>query len=101
MPTRENDAKRRRAFAEGLLPAECAAARELPNGELVEAHMVELDALARIAVGGQSAWDVLAAEALAGKCFGRGCAVADGDLDACPGWCAVAIAGFEGWVMAS
>ena len=101
MPTRENDAKRRRAFAEGPLPVKYAAARELPEGEAIEAHMVELDALARIAVGGQSAWDVLAAEALAGKCFGRGCAVADGDLDACPGWCAMAIAGFEGWVMAS
>lgn len=101
MSAREDDAKRRRAFAEGLLPAKCTATRELPDGEKVEAHMVELDALARIAVGGQTAWDVLAAEALAGKCFGKGCAVADGDLGACPGWCAMAIAGFEGWVMAS
>jgi hypothetical protein len=101
MSKREDDAKRRRAFAEGLLPVKYAGSRILPDGEAVEAHMVELDALARIAIGEHSAWDVLAAEALAGKCFDRGCAVADGDADACPGWCAVAIAGFEGWVMAS
>lgn len=101
MSKRESDAKRRRAFSEGLLPAKCAAARELPDGGRIVAHAVELDALARIATGEQTPWDVLAAEALAGKCFGRGCAVADGDAGACPGWCAAAIAGFEGWVMAS
>lgn len=101
MPGKESDAKRRRAFSEGLLPARHAASRTLPDGELVKAHAVEPGALARIAIGEQSAWDVLAAEALGCKCFDRGCAIADGDGESCPGWCAVAIAGFEGWVMAS
>ena len=101
MSRRESDAKRRRAYAEGVLPLKHAESRSLSEGEPLKAHMVELDALARIAIGRQDAWDVLAAEALAGRCFERGCAIADGDVGACPGWCAVAIAGFEGWVMAS
>lgn len=101
MSRRECDAKRRRAFSEGLLPAEHAASRTLPDGEPFEAHAVEPGALGRIAVGEQTAWDVLAAEALAGRCFEKGCAVADGDIESCPGWCATAIAGSGGWVMAS
>ena len=100
MSNREADAKRRKAFAEGILKPAYAESRELPNGKIMEAHEVELEALKRIAEGVQSAWDVLAAEALADKCFGKGCAIADGDIEACPGWCALAIAGFEGWVMA-
>ena len=101
MPGREADAKRRKAFAEGLLKPVYTESRELPSGKIMEAHEVELAALARIAEGSQSAWDVLAAEALADKCFERGCSIADGDIESCPGWCAMAIAGFKGWVMAS
>ena len=101
MSRRESDAKRRRAHAEGLLPLKFAGSRKLPDGGAIEAHMAGLDALARIAMGGQDAWDVLAAEALADRCFGKGCAIADGDVGACPGWCTAAIAGFEGWVMSS
>ena len=101
MSKRESDAKRRNAFSDGLLKPVYTKSRQLADGKTMEAHELELDALARIAEGSQSAWDVLAAEALADKCFGHGCAVAEGDIGSCPGWCALAIAGFEGWVMAS
>ena len=101
MSTRDADRKRRRAYDEGLMPGLAAPGRALPDGSALETHEVELDALARIEEGSQTPWDVLAAESLAGKCFAAGCAIADGDVDACPGWCALAIAGFEGWVMAS
>lgn len=101
MPGREDDAKRRRAFAEGLLPLRHAASRELPGGETLEAHEAGPGALGRIAVGEQTAWDVLAAEALGCRCSGKGCAVADGDIESCPGWCATAIAGSGERAMAS
>ena len=101
MSTREDDRKRRKAHADGLMPGTAGAGRVLADGKALEAHEVEIDALARIEEGAQSAWDVLAAEALAERCFARGCAIAEGDIGSCPGWCALAIRGFEGWVMAS
>ena len=102
MSTRDADGKRREAHARGLIPLAYAERRELDGRSAIAAHGVELEALARIAAGEQTAWDALAAEVLAGKCFGAGRAVGEeGDVGACPGWRAVAIAGFEGWAMAS
>ena len=54
-----------------------------------------------IAIGRQDAWNVLAAEALADRRNDSECALADGNVGAYPGWCAAAIAGFEGRIMAS
>lgn len=58
--------------------------------------MSGLEALAMTAIVRQDAWNVLTAEALAGRCNESDCAVADSDIGTCPGWCAVVIAGFEG-----
>lgn len=101
MRAREADRKRRKAHADGLMPEVASPGRALPGGKALEAHEVELAAIGRIEEGTPSAWDVLAVEALSERCFGKGCAVADGDIGSCPGWCALAIRGFEEWVMAS
>ena len=101
MSTRDADRKRKRAFAEGSMPSVAAPCRALPDGSEYDALDAEIEAIGRIEDGTASAWDVLAVEALADRCFSKGCAIADGDFDSCPGWCALAVQGFEGWVMAS
>ena len=101
MSTRDANNKRRKAYAEGLMPPVAASGRMLPDGSAYEAHDAEIEAIGRVEGRTASAWDVLAVEALADKCFGKGCAIDDGDFESCPGWCATAIAGFEWWVMAS
>ncbi|WP_165049418.1 MULTISPECIES: hypothetical protein [unclassified Adlercreutzia] len=83
------------------MPNAYASVRAKPDGSALCAHEVELAALEKIERGEHSAWDALCAEALAEKCFSRGCAFDDGAVDDCPGWCAAAISGFVGWVMAS
>ncbi len=101
MNSREANRKRRLAYVQGLLPNTYASECEKPDGSILCAHEVELAALERIERGEHSAWDVLCVEALAERCFSRGCAFDTGAIDDCPGWCATAIAGFVGWMMVS
>lgn len=99
MTSREATKKRRLAHGQGLMPGACASSCAKPDGSAMEAHEIELAALARIARGEHSARDALAAEALSERCFGRGCAFENGAVEDCPGWCRAAIEGFKGWVM--
>lgn len=101
MASKDKDEARRLAYSLGIPPKAYSAKREMPDGKRIEAHEVELAALGRIALGEHTAWDALAAEALAEKCAAAGCIVTEESADGCPGWRTLAIAGFEGWVMSS